>query len=97
MNIYVAVGPGVVGDLTDQRAMNLESIFSAASWNSFDEFTTMFFNVSILRRDLTRPEGFNCTCCKNAKEFTCIHSLGVAPMRGTTHPPAAAVVQLLGR
>ena len=57
----------------------------------------MFFNVFILRHDVTRPELYNCTCARNAKEFTCAHSLGVAMMKGTLAAPRADQVQLLGR
>ena len=50
-----------------------------------------------MHHDETRPEMYDCTCSVNAKEFTCVHSLGVAMMRGTLVPPQAAQVQLLGR
>ena len=40
---------------------------------------------------------YSCTCSANAKEFTCIHSLGVALMRGILVAPQAAQIQLLGR
>lgn len=96
-NVYVAVAPGVQGDLTDQRAKAYVRTFTDGSWVTFDDFTKTFFNVCILREDVTRPEMFNCTCSKNAKEFTCVHSLGLAMMRGTLNAPRAAQVQLLGR
>jgi hypothetical protein len=57
----------------------------------------MFFNVSILHYDVTRPEKYRCTCSSNAKEFTCVHTLGVAMMRGTLVAPHAAQIHLLGR
>jgi hypothetical protein len=97
LNVYVAVAPGVHGDLTDHRALAYERTFASGSWDSFDDFTQMYFNVFILRFDISRPEGYNCTCHKNAKEFTCVHSLGLALMKGTLAPPVGAFVQLLGR
>lgn len=60
---------------------------------TFDDFTNMYYNVCILTEDVTRPELFSCTCSTNAKELTCVHSLGLAMMRGTLN----AQVQLLGR
>jgi hypothetical protein len=97
MNVYVTVSPGVRGDLTDLRAVSYVEKFNECSWPIFDEFTSMFFNVAILHEDLSRPEKYNCTCAQNAKEFTCIHTLGVAMMRGILIPPNAAQVRLLGR
>lgn len=44
-----------------------------------------------------RPEGYNCNCWRNAKEFSCVHSLGVAIMWNTLITPQAAIAQLLGR
>lgn len=96
-NVYVAVAPGARGDLTDAKARVYVSTFTDCSWATFDEYSTMYFNVYILHADPTRPELYNCTCARNAKEFTCAHSLGVAIMRGTLNPPRAAEVQLLGR
>lgn len=40
---------------------------------------------------------YSCTCSANAKDFTCIHSIGVAMMRGTLTAPQVAQIQLLGR
>jgi hypothetical protein len=57
----------------------------------------MCYNISILTEDNTRPEMYCSTCSTNAKEFTCVHSLGLAMMRGTLNAPRAAQVQLLGR
>jgi hypothetical protein len=94
---YVALSPHAVGHLTAERALTQINAFDASSWNTFDEFTNMYFNVSIIRVDNSRPEGFKCTCMDNCKEFTCRHSLGVAMIRGTMIPPANAVVHLLGR
>ena len=95
--VYVAVAPGVQGHLTDERAVQYVRTFSEGSWATFDDFTKMYYNVCILTEDVTRPELFSCTCSTNAKEFTCVHSLGLAMMRGTLNAPRAAQVQLLGR
>lgn len=97
LNVYVAVAPGVQGDLTDQRAEAYQTLFEDGSWDSFDDYTRTSSNVFILKRDLNRPEHYNCTCHKNSKEFTCAHSLGLALMREILVPPEAAHVQLLGR
>lgn len=97
LNVYVAVAPGARGDLNDARANAYVDIFTHCSWATYDEYTSMFYHVSILRSDPTRPELYNCTCAHNAKEFTCIHSLGVAMMRRTLVAPRAAQVVLLGR
>ena len=96
-NIYVAVAPGIRGDLTDARARAYVATFTDCTWGTFDEYTSMFFNVSILHYDVTRPEKYRCTCSVNAKEFTCVHTLGVAMMRGTLVAPHAAQIHLLGR
>ena len=97
LNVYVAIAAGVKGDLTDEKAHAYAVKFRDGAWCTFDEFTSMYFNVCILYHDLTRPEEYGCTCSKNAKEFTCVHSIGVAMMRNTLVPPQAAQVQLLGR
>lgn len=95
--VYVAVAPGVQGHLTDERAVQYVRTFSDGSWANFDDFTKMYYHVCILTEDNTRPEMYSCTCSTNAKEFTCVHSLGLAMMRGTLNAPRAAQVQLLGR
>lgn len=97
LDVYVAVKPGLRGDLTDAKAMSYVTAFTECNWATYDEFTTMFTSVFILRVDHTRPELFTCTCAANAKEFTCCHSLGVALMKKTLFAPRAAQVQLLGR
>ena len=94
LNVYVAIAAGVKGDLTDEKAHAYAVKFRDGAWGTFDEFTSMYFNVCILYHDLTE---YGCTCSKNAKEFTCVHSIGVAMMRNTLVPPQAAQVQLLGR
>jgi hypothetical protein len=96
-NSYVTVVSSASGDLTDAKALRLLEKFVNVSWTSFNEFTATFHHVHILDSDNSRPEGYNCTCRKNAKEFTCVHSLGVALIRGTMVPPQGAYVQLLGR
>jgi hypothetical protein len=55
--------------LTDHRAQRFITIFSDFSFASYDEYTSVSNNVSILRRDDTRQEGYNCTCHQNANEF----------------------------
>ena len=97
LNIYVAVDAGARGHLTDVKANSYVTTFAECAWDTFDEYTSMFFNVCILHPDETRPEMYDCTCSANAKQFTCVHSLGVAMMKGTLVPPQAAQVQLLGR
>jgi hypothetical protein len=97
MQTYVALSPTAVGDLTEARAVNLINAFNNSSWETYDIFTNMFYNVSILRVDATRPEGFNCTCLNNCKFFHCCHSLGVAMIRTTMVAPVNARVHLLGR
>ena len=81
LKVYVAVAPGARGDLNDARANVCVDTFTLCSWATYDEYTSMFYHISILRSDPTRPELY--TCAHNAKEFTCIHSLGVAMMRRT--------------
>ena len=94
---YVAVNSDVRGNLTDDKAANFVAKFTNFSFGSFDDFTTTSHNVCVIRPDLTRQEGYNCTCKANAKEHSCIHSLGVAIIRGTLVPPRDAMVTLLGR
>ena len=71
LNVFVAAEPGVRGDLNDRRADAYVDTFTTCSWATYDEYTTMYNNISILRSDPTRPELYNCTCASNAKEFTC--------------------------
>ena len=94
---YVAVNSDVRGDLTDDKAANFVAKFTNFSFESFDDFTTTSNNVCVIRPDLTRQEGYNCTCAVNAKKHSCSHSLGVAIIRGTLVPPRDAMVTLLGR
>ena len=51
----------------------------------------------MLVEDSTRQEGYKCTCRRNAKEFKCKHSLGVAILRGMLVPPPEAKCQQLAR
>lgn len=94
--IYVIVTENI-DHLTDSRAQRYITMFTDFTFASFDEYTSVSSNVCILRRDGTRQEGYNCTCHQNAKEFFCVHSLGVAILRGTMVPPREARVTLLGR
>ena len=94
-NAYVATAPGVRGDLTDARANTYLIAFHDCNWDTYDQYTSMSHNISILHHDETRREQYNCTCSANAKQFTCVHSLGVAMMRGTLVAPHAAQIQLL--
>ena len=95
--VYVTLSATAAGHLTHDRAVQLINTFTDSTWNTFDAFTTMFYNVSILRIDETRPEGYRCSCIANCKEFTCCHSLAVAMIRGTLVPPENARIHLLGR
>ena len=95
--VYVCVNKGVDGDLTRAKAENFVTKFMDFQFESFDDYTSITNNVCILTVDQTRQEGCTCTCKQNAKEFACIHSLGVAMLRGTIIPPIAARVRLLGR
>jgi hypothetical protein len=83
--------------LTDNRAKRYITMFTDFSFASYDEYTSVSNNVSILRRDDTRQAGYNCTCRQNAKDFFCVHSLGVAILRGTMVPLREARVTFLGR
>lgn len=95
--VYVTLSSYATGHLTQDRAVTLINTFTDSTWNTFDAFTSMFHNASILRADQTRPEGFRCSCVANCKEFTCHHSLAVAMIRGTLVPPENARIHLLGR
>lgn len=96
-NVYVTMGEDAVGTLTHDRAVTYYNTFTDSSWATYDEFTTMYFNMSIVRVDHTRPEGYRCSCIDNCKTFTCVHSLAVAMIRGTMAPPANIQINLLGR
>ena len=61
--VYVAVNSNVRGDLTDEWAANFVAMFTNLSFGSFDDFTKTSNNVCVIRPDLTRQEGYNCTCC----------------------------------
>lgn len=95
-DIYVTVKENR-GDLTDAKAQAFITSFTDFTFASFDVYTSVSHNVSILRPDAARQEGYNCTCKQNCKEFFCIHALGVAIIRGTLVPPREAKVTLLGR
>ena len=95
--VYVAVNGDVRGDLTDEKAAYFVAMFTNFTFGSFDDFTKASNNVCVIRPDLTRQEGYNCTCKVNAKEHSCNHSLDVAIIRGTLVPPREAKVTLLGR
>ena len=97
VDVFIAVAPGVKGDLTDERTNHYVTTFTDCSWSTYDKYTTMFHNVFILQSDPTRPEKYDCTCAANAKTFTCTHSLGVALMRRILTAPRAAEVRLIGQ
>ena len=59
--VYVTLSATAAGHLTHDRAVQLINTFTDSTWNTFDAFTTMFYNVSILRIDETRPEGYRCS------------------------------------
>lgn len=94
---YVTLSKESVGDLTHNRAVAIINMFNESTWNTYDEFTKNYTNATIITVDLTRPEGYVCSCMANRKEYTCCHSLAVAMIRGTMVPPEAARVHLLGR
>ena len=73
--VYVTLSATAAGHLTHDRAVQLINTFTDSTWNTFDAFTTMFYNVSILSIDETRPEGYRFSCIANCKEFTCCHFL----------------------
>ena len=71
---YVAIEKGTQGHLTDAKAGNFLLQFENFDFASYDHFTSIMSNVSILARDISR---YTCTCKQNAKEFSCVHSLGL--------------------
>ena len=73
---------GIDGDLTRAKAETFVTKFMDFQFESFDYYTSITNNVCILTVDQTRQEGYTCTCRQNAKESACIHSLGVAMLRG---------------
>ena len=62
-----------------------------------DNFTSCTNNIYVLNVDQSRDKGYSCTCKQNAKEFSCIHYLGIAVIRGNLVPPRRAMITLLGR
>jgi hypothetical protein len=94
---YVAVSRNVQTDLTDERAARLSHELTHNTFNTFDEFTAASNSVCLIRVNASREEGYDCTCKQNAKEFSCVHSLGVGIIRGTMVPPEVARATLLGR
>lgn len=83
--------------LTDAKAVAFVAAFTDLNFVSFDNYASVSNNVCVLRPDLTRQAMYNCTCKQNAKEFTCLHAIGIAIKRGILIPPAEARVTLLGR
>ena len=72
---------------------NYIKIFTNFEFESFDLYTSTSISISMLVEDSTRREGYKCTCRRNAKEFKCKHSLGVAILRGMLVPPPEAKCQ----
>lgn len=95
-NIYVTVAKGVDGDLTANRADRYIEQFNNFNFLTYDEFTRICNNITVLTQSNSRTEGYTCTCHAHAKDFTCVHSLGVAIIRGLPVPRHARVM-LLGR
>ena len=84
------------GRLTDNRAQNLITKFTDFTFATFDEYTSVSNHAFIVRPDVVRQDGSNFTCKQNAKEFFCVHALGIVIIRGTIVPPRDAKVKLLG-
>mmetsp|Transcript_24037 Transcript_24037/g.23102 ORF Transcript_24037/g.23102 Transcript_24037/m.23102 type:complete len:174 (-) Transcript_24037:27-548(-) len=95
--IYVAINSHILGDLNDDKAENFILKFQNFDFADYDEYTTVSSNVSIVRKNDGRTEGWGCTCFTNAKKFSCKHSVGVALIRGTLAAPVEAKTVLLGR
>ena len=94
---HVSMKKGTGRDLTRAKVENFVTKFMNFQFESFDDYTSITDNVCNITVDQKGQEGYACTCKQNAKEFACIHSLGVAMLRGTIIPPIAARVRLLGR
>jgi hypothetical protein len=94
---YVAVSKNVSSHLTYDRAARLAGQLGNLTFDSFDTYTTTSNSICLIRVDQSREEGYNCTCKQNAKEHSCIHSLGVSIIRGIMVPPLEARATLLGR
>ena len=94
---YISVSKNVKSDLTDERAARLAAQLGHFTFDTFDTYTTTSNSVCLIRLDQSREEGYNCTCKQNAKEHSCIHSLGVGIIRATMIPPQEARATLLGR
>lgn len=97
VNYYVTISSRTLGELTEDKARSILKQYEECSWETFDLYAITHHNVCVLIPDATRAEGYRGTCQKNAKEFTCIHSLGVAILRRTMLPPNVAGATLLGR
>lgn len=93
---YVTVAKGVEGDLTDLRADRYIEQFRTFDFSDYDEYTTISNKITVVKPLNTRAEGYTCTCHDNAKNFVCMHSLGVGIIRGLPVPEHARVM-LLGR
>jgi hypothetical protein len=52
LNAYVVTSNGVRGDLTDARANTHLIAFQECNWGTYDQYTSMSHNVSILRHDI---------------------------------------------
>jgi hypothetical protein len=63
---------------TEEKAVKLIQKFSEFTFSNFNEYKTTMASVALVTKDATKAEKFSCTCVTNAKEFKCIHSLGVA-------------------
>ena len=91
---YLVTDKEVKSDLTDSRASRLIDKINNVTFTSFDDFTSCTNNIFVLNVDQSRDEGYSCTCKQNAKEFSCLHSVGIAIIRGTLVPPRRAMVTL---
>ena len=92
--IFIAIEHKVSGDL---KTDNYIKIFTNFEFESFDLYTSTSNSISMLVEDSTRRKGYKCTCRRNAKEFKCKHSLGVAILRGMLVPSREAKCQQLAR
>ena len=94
---YLKTDKEVKSDLTDSRASRLIDKINNVIFRSFDDFTSCTDNIFFSNVDQSRDEGYSCTCKQNAKELSCIQSVGIAIICGTLVPPRRAMVTLLGR
>jgi len=87
--IYVAALRKLDWTLSHDRCLRKLKAFLTDDYATFSEYAAISHSLCFIWRDLSRREGYACSCYENGRDNTCKHSLGVSLHRGTIAIPAA--------